>query len=191
MRLFVGVEIGEQMAAAAAALVDELRRRAQRLAPRARITWISEDRFHLTVRFIGNADEDHCRAIATALAPPLGVSTFELALAGVGAFPRSGKPQVLWSAVVAGDAGLQQIERDVSDRLESAGVARESRPYRPHLTLARVREAAGLRSQPLFTGLDGRSLGTTRVEAITLFESRLSPKGPTYVALQRTALSPA
>ena len=191
MRLFVGVEIGEQMAAAAGALVAELQRRAQRLAPRARITWISQQRFHLTVRFIGNADEDHGRTIAAALAPPLEVSSFELAVAGVGAFPRSGKPQVLWSGVVAGDEGLQQIEREVSDRLERVGVAPEGRPYRPHLTLARVRDSAGLRSQPLFAGLEGRSLGTTRVEAITLFESRLSPKGPTYVALQRTPSSPA
>jgi 2'-5' RNA ligase len=191
MRLFVGVEIGEQMAAAAAALVDELRRRAQRLAPRARITWISLDRFHLTVRFIGNIDDDAAQAMAGVLAPPPAVTCFDLTLAGVGAFPRTGKPQVLWSGLVAGEEHLQQIEREVSDRLLAVGVAREARPYRPHLTLARVREAAGLNSQALFAGLEERSLGTTRIEAITLFESRLSPKGPTYVPVQRTPLSPA
>jgi len=188
MRLFVGVEIDATVAEAAGALVDELRRRAQRLAPRARVTWIPEDRFHLTVRFIGNADEAAAAAILGALAVPLAVSSFNLVLAGVGAFPPTGKPQVLWSGVVAGQETLQQVERDVSARLEAAGVPREERPYRPHLTLARVRDAAGLKSPPLFTGLEQRALGTTRVEAITLFESRLSPKGPTYVPLQRTML---
>jgi 2'-5' RNA ligase len=189
MRLFVGVEIGG-LAAAASALVDELRRRAERLAPRARITWISQDRFHLTVRFIGNVPDDAAAAIAAALAPVLSVAGFDLALAGVGSFPRTGKPQVLWSGVVAGHESLAKIERDVSDRLQVVGVPPEARAYRPHLTLGRVRDAAGLKSQPLFSGLEGRLLGTTRVEAITLFESRLSPKGPAYVPVQRTPLSP-
>ena len=65
---------------------------------------------------------------------------------------------------------------------------RSRRPYSPHLTLARVREAAGLRSASLLDGLEDRSLGTTRIDAITLFQSRLSPKGPTYVPLLRTSL---
>jgi 2'-5' RNA ligase len=55
------------------------------------------------------------------------------------------------------------------------------------LTLARVRDAKGLRTQTLFDGLDG-TLGATAVRTITLFQSRLSPKGPTYVALQSTRL---
>jgi 2'-5' RNA ligase len=69
-------------------------------------------------------------------------------------------------------------------------VAPEDRPYNPHLTLARVREAVGLRAAPLLDGVSEVVLGVTQVDAITLFESRLSPQGPTYVALHRTALRP-
>jgi len=76
----------------------------------------------------------------------------------------------------------------VSERLARAGIGAEERPYNPHLTLARVREAGGLRSVALLEGVGETTLGGTAVEAITLFESRLSPKGPTYVALQRTSV---
>jgi 2'-5' RNA ligase len=188
VRLFVGVEIDAKVAAAASALVDELRRRAQRLAPRARITWIPAERLHLTVRFIGNADEPAATAIDRALETALPVPTFEVSFAGVGAFPRTGRPQVLWAGIVAGHESLQQIEREVSRRLDVVGIPREDRPYSPHLTLARIRDAAGLKSRLLFADVGSEPLGTTHVEAITLFESRLSPKGPTYVPLRRTRL---
>jgi len=59
---------------------------------------------------------------------------------------------------------------------------------RPHLTLGRVRHAAGLRSASLLDGLEDEGLGGVRVEAVTLFESRASPAGPAYVPLLRMPL---
>jgi hypothetical protein len=53
-----------------------------------------------------------------------------------------------------------------------------------------VKESGGLRAGPLLEGLEEQALGVSRVEAITLYESRLSPRGPTYVPLQLTALGP-
>jgi 2'-5' RNA ligase len=189
MRLFVAVELDPAVAAAAAALAEELRARALRLAPRARITWIPAERLHLTVRFIGNADEAGVRAISDALAAPLQLTAFDMTISGAGSFPRSGKPQVLWAGVTAGRDGLLELEREVSTRLAGAGVAAEDRPHSPHLTLARIREAAGLRAAALLERMESRVVGTTRVAAITLFESRLSPKGPTYVPLQHAVLA--
>ena len=191
MRLFCAVDLERAVASAAAALVDELRSRAARVAPLARITWIPPERMHLTVRFIGETDDALTSAIRTALATPLHVAAFDLNVGGVGAFPRGGKPQVLWAAVEAGMPQLQAIEREVTRRLETVGIPPEPRPFNPHLTLARVREAAGLRTTPLFINLENTSLGATRVETITLYESRLSPHGPTYRPLQQIPLQDA
>ena len=188
MRLFVGVELDATVASAATALIGELQRRAARLAPAARITWTAEERLHITVRFIGHADDALGRAIAGALEPPLKTAQFDLALGGAGAFPKSGAPRVLWAGIASGGAALHAVEREVTARLAAVGIPPEDRPYSPHLTLARVRDAAGLRAASLFEQVAETPLGTTRVEAITLFESRLSPKGPTYVPLQRTPL---
>jgi 2'-5' RNA ligase len=90
--------------------------------------------------------------------------------------------------VAVGGEPLGGVEREVNARLQQVGVAPEPRDYRPHLTLARIRDAAGLASSRLCDGLADQMVGTTRIEAITLFESRLSPKGPAYVVLQRTPL---
>ncbi|MBI4266431.1 MAG: RNA 2',3'-cyclic phosphodiesterase [Acidobacteria bacterium] len=188
MRLFVAVELDLAVARAMADLGEQLRRRAETRAPRARITWIPADRLHLTLRFIGEVDERRADAIRAVLDPPVAVDAFDLTLSGLGAFPNSGPPRVLWAGLSAGEDALIRLEEEVSARLARCGVEPENRPYRPHLTLARVREAAGLRAGPLLEGLGARASGTSRVDAITLFESRLSPKGPTYVALQRTPL---
>jgi 2'-5' RNA ligase len=188
MRLFVAVEIAPAVAAAAAGLIDRLRERALRLAPRSRITWVAADRLHITVRFIGHIDPDRTDVTRHALAAPLECDPFELTISGVGTFPPKGPPRVVWAGVTGGRQPLTAIEADVGKRLSSVGIAPEERPYNPHLTLARVREAGGLRSAALLEAVKETMFGVTTVKAITLFESRLSPKGPTYVALQRTGL---
>ena len=188
MRLFVGIEISLAVVTATIELIAQLRAASATLAPRTRITWVTAERLHVTVRFIGHVDEAKADAIRAVLEPPLALHSFDLTVSGVGAFPPKGSPRVVWAGLTAGRDQLLTVERSVSERLAHAGVPREERPYRPHLTLARVREAAGLRSAPLVDALRDVSLGTTSVDAITLFESRLSPTGPTYVPLARTPL---
>lgn len=169
----------------------ELRQRTAAMSPDARVTWIPPERLHLTVRFIGEVDEPRAAAIAAVLKSPLAVSAFELDFAGAEAFPARGAPRVLWAGIARGVEGLKALEREVSDRLTTCGVPPDDRAYRPHLTLARVREGSRLRRDPLFDGIGESRFGTMPVDAITLFHSRLSPKGPTYTPLQRTHLANA
>jgi 2'-5' RNA ligase len=184
----VGVDVGPGVADALARVSGELRARVTTLAPRARITWVAHDRAHITVRFIGHVDDAKAQAITGALAPPIAVPPFDLTVHGVGAFPASGQLRVVWAGLTGGVEALAAIEQDVSRRLEACGIPREERAYRPHLTLARVKASGGLRARHLLEGFTDRAFASTRVDAITLFESRLSPKGPTYVPMQRTAL---
>jgi RNA 2',3'-cyclic 3'-phosphodiesterase len=188
MRLFTAIELGDGVRSHAAVLLDELRVRARRFAPGAKVTWVAPERMHLTLRFIGEMNDTESAAILGALRSPIGMPAFTVRWEGLGSFPARGAPRVLWIGVAEGRDALIEAERSVSARLESVGIPREDRPYSPHLTLARVREPAGLKAAPLFEGLDSR-LGKTHVGAITLFQSQLSPKGPTYVMLQQTSLS--
>jgi 2'-5' RNA ligase len=95
---------------------------------------------------------------------------------------------VFWAGIGAGAEQLMSIEREVTTRLVACGIGPEERDYRPHVTLARVREHAGLRGRDLLDGLADRSFGDSTVDAITLFQSRLSPRGSVYVPLQSTEL---
>ena len=183
MRLFVAVEIGERLSQRVAEVSRELQRRAAEAAPRAKVTWVPPGRMHLTVRFIGEVDDERAAMVGKAFEVPLAVAPFTLALCGVGTFPRSGTPRVIWVGVTDGHDGLLASETEVTSRLTPLGIPEEDRAYSPHLTLARVREPAGLKTAHLVEGLTDRQFGTARIGAITLFQSKLSPKGPTYTSL--------
>lgn len=185
MRLFVAVEISEPVAANALSLIAGLQSTTARLAPKARVAWVTGDRLHLTVQFIGHVDDEKADAIGAALSAPLPLIAFDLTVAGVGTFPPRGSPRVIWAGLTDGRDRLLTVGRLVGERLASVGVAADERSYNPHLTLGRVRDAAGLRAQALVARVGEIDLGATRVEAITLFESRLSSKGPEYAVLQR------
>ena len=188
MRLFVGVEINAQVVERIGECLDQLRRRVAQSAPRARISWVPPDRLHVTVRFIGEASDNEAREIATSLSPTFPVDPFEAIVTGIGAFPPHGPPRVLWAGIEAGVEPFVALEREVTARLDACGIPSEERPYRPHVTIARVREPAGLRSRALLDEFHDRAFGASSVETITLFQSRLSPKGSVYVPLQSTHL---
>jgi RNA 2',3'-cyclic 3'-phosphodiesterase len=191
VRLFVAAEIDPAITRELARVAGELRARVDVAAPAARLTWIPAERMHFTVRFIGEVDDARAAAIAAALEVPLAIEPFDLVIAGSGTFPPKGSPRVLWVGVAEGRDGMKAVEQQVSARLAVCGIPPEGRAYSPHLTLARVREAGGLRSADVLDAAPQGPFGSTRVDTITLFQSRLSPKGPTYVPVQRTALRAA
>ena len=188
MRLFVGVDINPQVVERIAECLDELRRRVAQRAPRARISWVPPDRLHVTIRFIGEASESRASEIAASLSPTLPLDPFEAIFTGIGAFPLHGPPRVLWAGIGSGVEPFVALEREVTARLDACGIPPEERPYHPHVTIARVREPAGVRARPLLDEFHARAFGASSVETITLFQSRLSPKGSVYVPLQSSPL---
>lgn len=188
MRLFVGVPLDAAVAQRIAACGEELQREVFQRAPHARINWVSVDLLHVTLRFIGEVDEQRASAIAATLEPTLTTQAFDIVVGGVGRFPERGVPRVLWAGISAGADMLGALAREATERLRSCRVPPEERLYRAHITLARVRDAAGLRPHQMIDEFGDRDFGTSRVDAITLFQSRTSPKGAVYTALQRTPL---
>ena len=190
MRVFTGIELDPAVVRAGADLIDELARRATRQSPQARIAWVLPDRLHITVRFIGQTDDATYRRIQAAVSAPIDMPPFAVKIHALGSFPPRGAPRVIWAGIGDDEARLSAVEREITARLSTVGVPPESRPYSPHLTLGRIKEADGLKATALFQGLSGIVLGTTTVEAITLFESRVSSKGAVYVPLLKTPLMP-
>ena len=188
MRLFVAVELPPSIVSAGQSVAEELRHRITHISPRARLTWVAPEHMHVTIRFIGEVNDEQAAAVARVLSPPIQMPAFQIALGEVGAFPGRGAPRTLWLALSAASQEFEALEKEVSERLEQVGVAPESRPFRAHVTLARVREPAGLRASALLAGIPVPPHAGGRVDAITLFASRLSPRGPTYTARQRTLL---
>lgn len=142
----------------------------------------------MTLAFIGHVPAERKDAIASALTPALrSYPTVDLELAGFGQFPASGRPRSLWvGAVDRGGDRLATLAAAVRSALSGAAVPFDAKPFRPHVTLARVperltpAEAAAIR-----TGLrkTATPVITLAVTSVALVESVLSSRGPRYTPL--------
>jgi 2'-5' RNA ligase len=139
--------------------------------------WQRDDQLHLTLRFIGEVDRHRARDIDAALAA-VRRQPFEIALSGIGAFARRGRPDAVWAGVTP-RAELARLHQKIDQALVRCGLAPEGRAYMPHVTLARLNRSAG----PIGHLLDAASRLTSPpfvVEAFGLFESALTPDGAVY-----------
>ncbi len=173
-RLFVAVLLpprtAEQLAAYAAAAAHDARR------PPA-------DNLHVTVHFLGQVDapaDELAGALAAACAT---LPRFDLRVAA-GAWAPRRRPRMLWAALKPHPGFVRTAEQVACALAGLAPAARPPRTGRPHVTLARLREDAPRHAPPPL-GLDDPVIA---VDAITLMESRLSPRGSTYAALSSAPL---
>ena len=186
MRLFVAVEAS----VATRAGLRELRARLQpRLAsPRPpRVTWVNPDTAHVTLRFVGEVADDLAPALVSALTPAFPVAPFDVRFDRLGAFPGVRRPQTIWIGA-SGDSGLGVLARLVGERLDPLIGPGDDRPFRAHLTVARVRDPGGVRWPSLLADV-AIDATVTPVTHVTLVRSTLSAHGPIYTELARTALA--
>jgi 2'-5' RNA ligase len=188
MRLFVAVDLDEPRRLAAGRAASDL---ARRLSLGRAVKWVEPRNLHLTIRFIGEADESQARRIQAALDPALLTPAFDFALGGVGVFPPGGSPRVLWLGVVHGAAALADLHDEVEGRLQAIGEPPEGRGFSAHLTLARFKDLDRARGEWVRTALREIRFeaGPCRIEAITLYQSGLAPSGPTHTPLLRSPLA--
>src|SRR5262249_46697391 len=112
-------------------------------------------------------------------------------LSRFGAFPPSGPARVIWIGIPQGGVELQSLNAEISERVAALGFEPERRSFTAHLTVARVRDPQSARGRALRGTLDAESVAfpAFSVTSVTLFRSRLSPKGSQYEALLRVPLS--
>lgn len=190
MRIFVGIELPESVRASAAKATGSLRTLLNRHAPGLEVRWVEPANLHLTLWFIGEVADAQCDAIRASLERPWTSRAFELEFSGAGVFPGSGPLRVVWLGVSRGGDGLYTLHEEVEERLVGLGFVAERRPYSAHLTVARVKTARPADAAAARTCLaDARpvvSAGT--IDRITLFRSRLSPRGARYEPLLHVPL---
>jgi 2'-5' RNA ligase len=190
MRLFIGVELPNDVKAGAAAVIEELRGGLRRVAPGAEIRWVDEANLHLTLWFLGEVGDALLTTLSMALREPFVTPSFNVRFEGLGAFPPTGSPRVFWAGAETGGPQLAALHAEVQNRMVRLAFEPEDRPYSPHLTLARVKEirrADGLAAKQILATFPA-AFGDFPVNAVTLFRSRLSPKGARYESVLRVPL---
>jgi len=151
------------------------------------VRWTPEEQLHLTLRFLGDVEEERIETLTDRLST-LHVQKFLLSLEGAGAFPTKDSPRVLWCGVGNGHPRLHQLRQRVDDAVLACGIEVDFKTFHPHVTLARCGPKAGpgvnawLRKHQDFAG------PSFSVEAFELFASELRPSGPTHTRLHRFPL---
>jgi RNA 2',3'-cyclic 3'-phosphodiesterase len=177
MRLFVAMDIPEDVCAAIAALVAKLR-------PACRdARWVRIEGIHLTLKFIGEAEPEKGDAIQTALASIPSRAPIPVTFRGLGFFPDERRPHVLWAGIKAG-TDLAALAAAVETALEPLGIPREERAFSPHLTLARLDTPRVLEALREAVKKAGRlAFGRTTATEFHLYQSILKPGGAEYTRL--------
>lgn len=183
-RCFVAVSLADPARSAVVAYLDGLR------ASVAGVAWARPEQLHLTLKFLGNVAPARIPGLTARLGAAVGpVEACVLAVAGVGGFPNLARPQVLWVGVRA--PGLAALADVVETACAAEGFAREARPFRPHVTLGRVRtRGRGARPELGLLGRDGdRAFGTSPARSVTLFRSELGAGGARHGVLASLPLA--
>ncbi|SDB17287.1 2'-5' RNA ligase [Desulfonatronum thiosulfatophilum] len=185
MRCFFGLPMPEAYQSNLAVLINDVKP-----GLRSRISWTRPDNWHLTLKFLGEVSSEKLESLVGLFQTPLGES-FTLQGQGGGFFPDRRRPRVLWVGVGQGMKAVQDLAAEIDRRCATLGFAPESRPFQPHLTVARIRQALDDPWANLLSELRRASWPEIRMERIVLWQSRLTPAGPCYQRLAEFELRPA
>lgn len=190
IRTFVAVELDDLLRRKIADVRTQLERdRAARY-----VKWVAVDSIHITLKFLGDVESGKLselqRAIATACE---GTPPFTLTLVGVGTFPNTRRPNIVW----VGAEGQIEIATRLAERINDAcavhGYAREARPFTPHLTIGRVKRDASPNDRRFIGEMIDRAqvekLGELRVDHVSVMKSELRPTGSVYTRLMEIRLT--
>ena len=199
IRAFLAVELSQELQAGLAAVQQELKHRIEpELKRDMRISWTQPASIHLTLKFLGDMDEQVIDPLLVVVEQAIGSQiAVNVSLERLGAFPRPQSPRVLWVGPLENwDRGAEakriaEIHGAIEQACEGLGFLRETKPFSPHLTLARIRVGerqvgaalakGGVLDRPL-------SLGSLAVESVVLIKSELRPTGSVYTKLWEVRL---
>ena len=188
IRVFVAIKLSEEILAR----LGEAQQRLWRSPGGRTGRWVNPQNIHLTLKFLGDVATHQLGDIYQAVERGCqGIPPFPLRISGLGCFPSTQRPRIIWAGAQAGEL-LSKLQREIESQLAPLGIPPENRAFRPHLTLARIQRQA--------TTKESRSLGETiasqpinaygqqRVDRVAVIKSDLRPSGAVYIPLYEAML---
>jgi len=189
VRSFIAIELPDELKLGLAQLEAQLK-----MSKQPWVKWVDPYSIHLTLKFLGSIAADRISEITRAMEEAIqGISPFHLEVKDLGVFPNLRRVQVAWVGISGEVDKLSQLQQHLESNLARLGFAPESRPFTPHLTLARLRNQASLDERQSF----GQLIATTRfeaaytikVDAISLIRSQLTREGAIYSRISSVRLN--
>jgi 2'-5' RNA ligase len=184
IRTFVAIELSEEIKSELARVQGML----QEKIATPHLRSVDPAKVHLTLKFLGKVPADRIQEITAALKEACaGFSPFIMDVSGLGCFPSTNNPRVIWVGVQEETGRLKRLQERVEESLAALGFKPESRPFRPHLTLGRVKKQAHVGARRIIGGIVSATsvgdLGQMEVGEISLMKSKLLPSGAQYSRL--------
>jgi 2'-5' RNA ligase len=189
VRTFIAIELDEELRATLQDLQDRLR---GQLAPRS-VRWVRPQGIHLTLKFLGDTPVSRLEDIKVALAQAATeVGPFTFTVGGLGCFPNTQRPRVVWVGLQEPTGALVRLRDAVEAQVAPLGFPTEKRRFSPHLTLGRVqRRASKSEVREIGKVVAASEIGTVDEMDVTVvchIKSDLRPSGAVYTTLLEAEL---
>ena len=150
----------------------------------ANVKWDTPDKFHITLKFLGDVDSEDIPELVDSLTiATSALSSFQLVYDSIGAFPDLIHPKVIWAGARMSE-GLVTLQREVDSVCARLGYPKENRPFHPHITLGRVKGSTNLNRLTARVKSSIFDPTTIHCPEILLIKSDLHPAGSVYTTLK-------
>ncbi|MFH1454078.1 MAG: RNA 2',3'-cyclic phosphodiesterase [Armatimonadota bacterium] len=186
LRLFIACKLSKEILEKVSAIMEKCKN----LDLDAK--WVTVENLHLTLKFLGAVEPELLEKITKKLqTASRELTCFDLDIEGVGVFPRTGNPRVLWIGSGKGLEKMKELAHKIEDALIEFDIPEEEREFSAHITLARIKTSKN--KEKLIKLVEENSnlhLGAMEVKYFTLFQSQLEKTGPVYSDLRTFMLKP-
>jgi RNA 2',3'-cyclic 3'-phosphodiesterase len=185
IRAFLAIEPPEDVLQKISGLQEKLKREIN-----GRISWTRPQGQHLTLKFFGDiSQEDVSNICSAAQNRIISEQSLNLKIEKLGVFPDTRKPRVLWCGVAGDTEKLSVLQKQLESDFAGIGSPAEGRPFRPHLTLGRIKDSHGVTGiSDALTKCSAFTAGEFICKELFLFQSKLSAQGAVYTKLAEFAL---
>ena len=179
IRSFIAVDTAPEVKTAIVDVEERLR------ATNAEVRWESIEKFHITLKFLGNVGEAKLHSLENRLEEVLSpFPAFNMTYQGVGCFPNQHHPRIIWIGAENDDGTLRRIQESIEGVAESFGFQREERQFHPHITIGRVKGSKNLKALVTELGNATFTPHSSLIREVLLMKSDLKPSGSVYTVLR-------
>jgi len=148
--------------------------------------FVEPENLHVNIKFFGEVTSTKVEKIISAV-NEIKFDRFNLALNGVGVFPRVDTPRVVWIGVSSEE--LVRLFNILDEKFSEIGMSKEQRKFTPHLTICRIRSQVDKsKLDEKLNKFKSAEFGNIEVKELILFESKLYRDGPNYIPLKKFEL---
>jgi 2'-5' RNA ligase len=184
MRLFIAVEIPDEIKKNIVELINELKK------VEASIKWVEEKNLHITLKFLGSVEDKDLEKLISMVSKTVeDFGGFKVNFSGMGTFPEGKAPRVVWVGTTEGGETLVKLADGLENSLSPAGFRSEQRAFKPHLTIGRIKEKKGVDKLKVKMALiKNPKFGEAMIDRIFIMKSTLTAKGPIYEKIREVKI---